>query len=261
MAVQTPPDLLHHEPAQHSHARARTPLIAAAGILLVLVALGAFLGGRASTQSGALEADLASARAAQQRSDDAVSDLKVNVTDLGSQVSKVEATNSSLDSKVAGLRADKRSLQASVAAANGLNKDSSAAAVSADLPSGTARLGVAAAVGELTLKPTAMTSVSTSTGTKWTATILAKNNGSDSKDIFCGGSGATLTDSSSRTFDGDSVLGNTANCGDALQPGLSATYMMSFKAPAGAKPLYMTLWDDSGEDYDGSETGKTWAAK
>jgi hypothetical protein len=69
-----------------------------------------------------------------------------------------------------------------------------------------------------------------------------------------------MTDRSGRTFDGDSILGdNTANCGDSLQPGLIASYKMRFKAPASAKPAYITLWDsDSDEGADG---GQAWSVR
>ena len=120
------------------------------------------------------------------------------------------------------------------------------------------RLGQAGEVGELVVKPTAFEKSGGSGDTiAYTVTITAKNVGSEPAGPFCGGSGVTLEDDQGRTFDGDSVLGNTPNCGDDIQPGLTMSgFKMKFKLPASATPALIHIFDE----YDES-TSKSWSVK
>jgi len=132
-------------------------------------------------------------------------------------------------------------------------RDEVVSAADADL-----QLGEAGRVGDLLLRPTSF--VKTGEGTEaaiWVATISAKNEGSRPVGPFCGGAGADLRDSEGRRFGGDSVIGNTRNCGDDLQPGLSAdNYKMRFKLPKDAQPMVLRLVDEF--TFSNAEK-KTWA--
>jgi outer membrane murein-binding lipoprotein Lpp len=124
-------------------------------------------------------------------------------------------------------------------------------------PDADLRLGQAGEVGELIVKPTGFDRSGGGSGTSvYTVTITAKNTGSEPAGPFCGGAGVTLEDDQGRTFDGDSVIvGNTPNCGDDIQPGLTVSgYKMKFKLPAAARPALIHISDD----YDES-TRKSWS--
>lgn len=97
-------------------------------------------------------------------------------------------------------------------------------------------------VGPFVVKPTAFEK--TSNG--WLLTLDVNNDGDSPEDPFCGGGESQLVDTQGRTFDGDSVLADeTANCGDSLQPGLNATYKVSYKTPGDAEPAAIAIWGDS----------------
>lgn len=132
-------------------------------------------------------------------------------------------------------------------------RDQAVSAADADL-----QLGEAGQVGDLILRPT--TFLKTGEGAEaavWVVTISAKNDGSEPVNPFCGGSGAEVEDSEGRTFGGDSIIGSSRNCGDDLQPGLSAdNYKMRFKLPKDAQPVLLRLEDEF--TFDKAEK-KTWA--
>lgn len=113
--------------------------------------------------------------------------------------------------------------------------------------------GAAATIGNLTLKPLALEQ----SGERWVLTVSAKNEGDSPVGPFCGDAGASLADTTAREFTGDSVLADdTANCGDDLQPGLTATYKAEFKMPTDAKPGAVAIYGD----YDYVDEAKIWAA-
>ena len=93
---------------------------------------------------------------------------------------------------------------------------------------------------------------------KYKATMEVKNLGNEEIQPFCGDSGATLIDGQGRKFEGTSVMdydGNTNNCGDAIQPGLSqGDLVMEFKTPPDAKPSQLLLYGD----YDYEDEAKSW---
>lgn len=118
-------------------------------------------------------------------------------------------------------------------------------------------LGEAGRVGDLLLRPTSFTKTGESAEAAiWLATITAKNDGSEPVNPFCGGAGAEVEDSQGRKFGGDSVIfGGARNCGDDLQPGLSAdNYKMRFKLPKDAQPVLLRLMEEFKESVN-----KTWA--
>ena len=232
----------------------RIPVLIAVGVVLLAVTAGTgFVLGKNSAHADRLKKQLADAKTELSANSREVSDLETAKSDLETTNEDLTNTNSDLEDQVS-------SLKKSVAAANGLKRDTSDKNASASAPSGSHRMGEAAQVGEVILKPTGLDRASASgDSASYVLTITAKNAGSEPKDLFCGSDGAALTDAEGRRFDGDSVLGNTANCGDDLAPGLTATYKMKFKVPSGAKPAFVTLWDSS--DFDGEEAGSAdWAA-
>ncbi len=111
-------------------------------------------------------------------------------------------------------------------------------------------LGEAAIVGDFVFKPTAFDQTafeqSGASGGEATyvATIDVKNDTSEPQDPFCGDDGAAVVDEQGQRHDGDSVRGSaTPNCGDSLQPGVTAdNYQMEFTLPADAKPVVLELW-------------------
>ena len=111
-------------------------------------------------------------------------------------------------------------------------------------------LGEAGIVGDFIFKPTAFdqtafeqTAASGGEAT-YVATISVKNDTSEPQDPFCGDDGAAVIDELGQRYDGDSVrVSATPNCGDSLEPGLTADhYQMEFTLPADAKPAVLELW-------------------
>lgn len=117
----------------------------------------------------------------------------------------------------------------------------------------------AGTVGEFVMRPSLERGATSEDETTWLATIEVKNNGSSPAEIFCGSSGATLIDSTNRTYEGESVLAeDTANCGSSLQPGLTAdNYVLEFTLPSDAKPAVIEI---SGGEYGEGPT-KSWAVE
>lgn len=216
--------------------------------LLVAAAVGVagYFAGKEASGADKLRTELSSAR--------------TSISSLKDDASRIASDNSTLQSRVSDLQGQVGDLKDQVAAANDLKGGGGGGGGSVTAPDGSLQLGVAANVGELTLKPTAFEKVSTSGGAAtFHVTLTAKNQGSSPKDPFCGGDGASLTDSEGRSFDGDSVLSDTtANCGDSLAPGLAATYKMKFRVPNEAKPAYVTLWDSDTGSFAGAEEGTDW---
>lgn len=245
--VQAPPERLWRRPVA----------IVAAGVLALLgVGAAGYVVGHGAAGADKLERRLAAAQKATEAA-------RGDATAAQSDAESAADDKAALESQVSSLEDEVDNLKESVAAANGLKRDAAQApSGESDAPDGTHRLGVAAKVGELTLKPVAFSRSGGSGGSAtYVVTITAKNDGSEPKGIFCGGSGASLTDAAGRSFDGDSVLGNgSASCGDDLGPGLTATYKMRFKLPSGAKPAFVTLSDDS-LDFGADDEGGTWFVK
>lgn len=114
----------------------------------------------------------------------------------------------------------------------------------------------AGTVGQLTMKPTALTSSNSGSTTKWTLTVEAKNEGSEPKSPFCGEAGGQLVDSTGRTYTGKDVLGGQSeSCGNELQPGLTGTFQGTFVLPSSAKPVAVALYGE----YSQEGEAKTWS--
>lgn len=121
-------------------------------------------------------------------------------------------------------------------------------------------LGRPASAGQMTLTPVSFSRLSEAGDTAtYQAVVSVKNNGSAGISPFCGGSGAIVLDSKSRSFDGDSSIGSdSSNCGDDVQPGLTAgNFKMMFKMPADAKPKILKLWGETGNE----ENAQLWHVK
>jgi hypothetical protein len=188
---------------------------------------------------------------------DRVAKLERQVEDLTDQRDEERSRAATAETDAEELRDEVTRLQDRLDAELGLrgegeSRPPAAGSVDADL-----ELGQAGTVGDLILKPTAFVEAnSTGDTTSYVATITAKNDGDEPVGPFCGGTGAELEDSAGRTFDGDSVLADgTRNCGDDLQPGLSAdNYKMKFTLPSDAVPALLRLYDEFDESVS-----KTWA--
>lgn len=111
-------------------------------------------------------------------------------------------------------------------------------------------LGEAGIVGDFIFRPTAFDQTAfEQTGASggeatYVATISVKNDTSEPQDPFCGDDGAAVIDELGQRYDGDTVrVSATPNCGDSLEPGLTAdNYQMEFILPADAKPAVLELW-------------------
>jgi hypothetical protein len=112
--------------------------------------------------------------------------------------------------------------------------------------------GAVGEVDDLAIKPISVEQ----DGDKWTFTLEAKNEGSSPAEPFCGLGSSTLIDGEEREFSGETLLsfeGGGDNCGDALQPGLTGTYVEEFALPPNAKPVVVYVAAEYGEE------GKSWA--
>lgn len=211
-----------------------------AGLGLVLLA-AAFGGG---VLVGDDSADLDDLRAEVSSRDETITGLEDDVDqaqdDLNAAGSEIESITGERDDLQDRLKAELS------IATEGSSGSAGAGPVDTDYP-----FEAAGKLGSLVVKPTSLEQ----SGDQWVLTFEAKNNGSEPVDPFCGG-GGTLIDSEGRSFTGDAVLANsTANCGDSLQPGLSATYQLKFKTPGGTEPAAVELEEDIL-----SNTTATWAA-
>lgn len=128
---------------------------------------------------------------------------------------------------------------------------------SATVPTDVA-IGQAADVADMTLKLTSFERRSASnTSATYVASITVKNNASDSVSPFCGDAEGELIDSQGRKFDGDSVLSESSdNCND-LQPGLTGNYVTEYRIAPDAKPVALRLWGD----YEVQDDAKVWSLK
>jgi hypothetical protein len=106
--------------------------------------------------------------------------------------------------------------------------------------------------GELIVKPVGWEK----SGEKWVLTMEVKNTAHEPLEGFCGSAGATVLDAEENQYTGSAVLSNsTANCGESLQPGATATYAGEFKIPSKAVPVVVYI---SGNLHFSEEEGKAW---
>lgn len=214
--------------------------VAIAGVALLILIVGAFVVGNVvgddASEVESLEAELSGV---QEELDGASSSLRQVEGEL-------ESTREERDNLADQLSAEQNLSGEAPVAAGG------------DVPDADYVIGAAGNVGEFTMDP-ALAKASTQDGvTRWVATIVVKNNGSEPAELFCGDYGAEVIDSQGRTYGAKSVVAveGSANCGDAIQPGLTIdNYKMEFSLPADAKPAVLEL---SGGDY-GEGPYKSWA--
>lgn len=113
-------------------------------------------------------------------------------------------------------------------------------------------INAAGKVGPFIFKPT---DISENGEGKWVLTIEAKNESSSPLEPFCGGGESILLDAEGNEYSGDSLLfKGGANCGDSLQPGLTAKYLSEFHLPPNATPVAAYIYGE----YELEEEGKTW---
>ncbi len=182
---------------------------------------------------------------------DELAGVQFELDEEASQRDEAEAEADSLDE-------ENENLANQLAAEQDLNGELPSPAATGEAPGGDYVLGAAGIVGDFTMEPSLDLTSTTDGVARWVATITAKNNGANPAELFCGDSGAELVDSLGRTYDGKSVLfrEGSANCGDALQPGLTIDdYKMEFSLPADGEPALLEL--SSGEYGEGPTKG--WA--
>lgn len=201
-------------------------------VAAVLAILGAFAGGYFLADDSAevdeLEADVIA--------------LEADLGDAEDGLDAAQEAAESAQEEAGELAEQKEALQQRLKAefaiaGEGGSSASDTATVDTDLP-----FEAAGKVGPFVIKPAAFEQSTSG----WTLTLTVNNDGDTPQDPFCGGGESQLVDTQGRQFDGDSVLADdTANCGDSLQPGLNATYKVSFKTPSDAEPVAIAIWGDS----------------
>jgi hypothetical protein len=188
-----------------------------------------------------------------------VASLHSQNSDLQSQNSTLHSQNSDLQSQNSTLQSKNSVLQSEAAAvAPASSRASSSKSIGAAAAAGQIAFGHGAAVGDLVLTPVSFTKTSSSgQSDTWTLTTTVKNNGSSSVDPFCGDTGASMTDTQGRSYDGQSVLfTGTPNCGNSVQPGLTTSgYQMKFQVPPGDTPASLDLWGT----LENQDSAQTWA--
>lgn len=214
---------------------------AIAGVALLILVVGAFVAGNVvgddASEVESLEAEL--------------SEVQGDLDDVSSSLRQVE-------DELDATREERDNLTDQLSAEQNLSGEAPVATDGGQIPDADYVIGAAGNVGEYTMDP-ALAKASTQDGvTRWVATIVVKNNGSEPAELFCGDYGAELIDSRGRTYGAKSVVAveGSANCGDAIQPGLTIDdYKMEFSLPADAEPAVLEL---SGGEY-GEGPYKSWA--
>jgi hypothetical protein len=161
-----------------------------------------------------------------------------------------ESENEQLSEEITGL-------EDQLDAERGLKGTGESSATAGPPPDADLRLGQAGRVGSLIVKPTSFeSSGSSGEAVSYLLVMTVKNDGSEPAGPFCGGSEATVNDDQGRTFDGESVIAeDTPNCGDDLQPGLTAdNFQIRFRLPPDATPAVLRITEEFAE-----EGGTTWA--
>lgn len=211
----------------------------ALGIALLFTGAG-FLGGYLAADDAArvssLKRDLGQARSISQGMED--------------EIRSAESENDQLNQENADL-------QEQLDAERGLKGTEESSANAGPPPDADLRMGQAGKVGSLIIKPTSFQPTgSSSQATSYLLVLTAKNDGSEPVGPFCGGSEATVEDGQGRSFDGEGVIAdNTPNCGDDLQPGLTAdNFQIRFRLPHDAEPAVLRITDE----FE-SEDEKSWA--
>lgn len=206
-------------------------LIPALGLVLLLGALaGAYvLGANAADDSADVD-----------RLEEQVVELTDERDELADRAERAEEEADDLQDEVENLN-DRLEAELGFSGEDSTQRDETVSAADADL-----RLGEAGRVGDLIVRPTSFTRTSEGAeAATWVATINAKNDGSEPLNPFCGGSGTEVEDTEGRKFGGDSIIGNTRNCGNDIQPGLSAdNYKLRFKLPKDAEPVLLRIADE-----------------
>jgi hypothetical protein len=148
-------------------------------------------------------------------------------------------------------------LEEQLDAERGLRGTGDSSATAGPPPDADLRLGQAGRVGSLIVKPTSFESTGSSgQAVSYLLVMTVKNDGTEPAGPFCGGSEATVNDDKGRTFDGEAVIAeDTPNCGDDLQPGLTAdNFQIRFRLPPDATPAVLRIVEEFTE-----EGGTTWA--
>jgi hypothetical protein len=168
------------------------------------------------------------------------------------ELASAEADNEQLNRETADL-------QEQLDAERGLKGTEDGGVAAGPPPDADLRMGQAGKVGSLIIKPTSFEPTGSSgQATSYLLVLTVKNDGSEPAGPFCGGSEATVEDVQGRSFDGEGVIADdTPNCGDDLQPGLSAdNFQIRFRLPNDAEPAVLRIVDEV--DFE-SEDGKSWS--
>jgi hypothetical protein len=223
------------------NARRRPVVRVVVGLGIVLASAGAgFL-------AGYLVADDADRVASLERARDEARSEQESAQD---ELEQAESENSELGEDVADL-------EEQLDAERALKGTGGSSAAAGPPPDADLRLGQAGRVGSLIVKPTSFeSSGSSGEAVSYLLVMTVKNDGTEPAAPFCGGSEATVNDDQGRTFDGDSVIAeDTPNCGDDLQPGLTAdNFQIRFRLPTDATPAVLRIVEEFTE-----EGGTTWA--
>jgi hypothetical protein len=173
-----------------------------------------------------------------------VDSLKDELGRVQSELDEEAGQRDEAEAEADSLGEENENLANQLAAEQDLSGELPSTAATGEAPAADYVLGAAGIVGDFAIEPSLDMTSSSDGVSRWVATITVKNNGSSPAELFCGDSGAELIDSLGRSYDGKSVIfrEGSANCGDAVQPGLTIDdYKMEFSLPADAEPAVLEL--------------------
>jgi hypothetical protein len=191
---------------------------------------------------------------------DEVADLEKQVAELSDDLQDSESELDFTEEELDLTEGQRRNLASQLKAEESLSGDiEELTDGSGSAPDSDYLAGVAGTVGQFVMKPTIEMGSSSGEEATWFVTIEAQNNGSSPVEMFCTGSEVTVVDSLGRSYDGEGVLAeDTANCGDAIQPGLTIdNFVVEFTLPSGAEPALIEI---AGGEY-GEGPSKSWAVE
>ena len=128
----------------------------------------------------------------------------------------------------------------------------------------THKIGEAAAVGTLQVKPTSFLPVGTTSGAAgpelhYRLAVSLKNEGTQPAMPFCAGEHASLTDTKGRVFEGEDLKpqeSGSVNCVPLSAGQSGSPYLVDFHVPADTVPKTVSIWAE--DAYKGQ--AQSWSA-
>jgi len=212
------------------------------GVVAVVLVAGAFFVGKGSVDTHSsevadLQSELHGSEQKLESEQEALSSARGDLSAAKGEVSVAQEEVSEVEEELAAERSFK---------GEGTKQNAAASEYSTDYP-----WGAAGEAGAFIFKPIGWEQE----GSKWVLTVEAKNVSHEPKLPFCGGAESVVLDAGENQYTGESDIGgDSANCGDELQPGATATYKAAFAIPANAVPVVIGIYGE----YEQEEEAKLW---